>query len=266
MINNIASESPIAEMRRAECSGCGGIRNCDVRGRYDERGGDDFVDWCTRWYILQCRGCDYVFVQTVATFSEDYEHYYDEDGEAQTEYNETLRYWPAISHRKRPDWMMGAGVLADRGEALDAALLEVYGALDADLRTLAAVGIRTTFDVASSLLGIDEKLTFAAKLNALVEGGHIGKVDRSRLEGLIDAGNASAHRGWQPKFEDLDVMMEVLEHFVNDAIFAPRRRRALDERVAKLKRVVPTRRPRLPAAEPAEDHTQEVTEKSESKT
>ena len=64
--------SSAAKARKAECSKCGGMRNCEVRGHYDERYSDEQFQSSTECFILECRGCEYVFVQTVATNSEDY--------------------------------------------------------------------------------------------------------------------------------------------------------------------------------------------------
>jgi hypothetical protein len=106
---------------------------------------------------------------------------------------------------------------------------------------LSAIGIRTSFDVASELLGVDPNLSFDKKLKELVSLGKIGTVDSDRLSALIDAGSASAHRGWTPTPEDLSTMVDVLEHFVYEAFVGPARRKALDEKAKKLRTTVPTR-------------------------
>jgi hypothetical protein len=114
--------------------------------------------------------------------------------------------------------MSDYGIDAENVDALDAAMLELYGAMDNDLRMLAAIGIRTTYDIASELLGIDPTLTFEKKLDALVCSGRISIVDKDRLEMMVDAGSASAHRGWRA---NPSTMMDVLEHFVHDSFVAP---------------------------------------------
>jgi hypothetical protein len=124
---------------------------------------------------------------------------------------------------------------------LNASLKELYGSLDNSLNMLAAIGIRTAFDIATELLKIDQEQTFARKLDDLVINGHIGAVDRSRLETLIDAGSASAHRGWRPNFGDLDTMMDVLEHFIEHAFVTPERKKELDAKVTEMKGQVPPR-------------------------
>jgi hypothetical protein len=111
---------------------------------------------------------------------------------------------------------------------------------------LAAIALRTSVDIAAELLGIDPEQSFKSKLNELVTGGHIGKVDQSRLDILVEAGNASAHRGWRPKAEDLNVMMDVLEHFVHDTFVAPEQKRQLDAKIEKLEKV-PTRQSKTSA-------------------
>jgi len=196
-------------VRKAECSQCGGVRNCEILGEHLEKYEEgDYFQAETTWYILKCRGCDYVFIQTVSTNSEDYENYYEEDNSPAITYTETINYWPALTKRKRPDWMMDHRIDWEKFEPLTAAMLEVYGALENDLHMLAAVGIRTTYDIASELLGIETNLTFEEKLTSLVSLGRIGMLDRDRLETIVDAGSASAHRGWRPTPADLNTMFE----------------------------------------------------------
>jgi hypothetical protein len=235
------SQSACLKMRKAECSECGGIRNCDICGEHAIRYDDGNFQGETLWYILKCRGCDHVFVQTVSTNSEDYDIPHEEDGPTGITYNETISYWPALSQRKRPKWMRDYGIDAENVDTLNVPMRELYGALDNDLRILAAIGIRTAYDIASELLGIDSSLRFEQKLDALVTSGRIGVVDKNRLEMVIDAGSASAHRGWRPTASDLDTMMDVLEHFIHDSFVVPHRRKELDEKAAKVKGTVPPR-------------------------
>lgn len=248
---------PAPEVQKAHCSQCGGIRNCDVRGEHVVREYDDHYSCMIHWRILQCRGCEFVFVETSSTNSEDYEPYYEHDGSVGTRSVETKRYWPALSKRQRPDWLTAFGV-SDPGDgeinALDAALLELYDALDADLRMLAGIGIRTAYDIASELLGIDTELTFAKKMDALVTTNRITSLDRSRLEAMIDAGSASAHRGWRPQPHDLETMMDVLEHFIYETFVSPARKAKMDAAAEKMKGGVPPRKPRKPKAKvPAQE-------------
>lgn len=227
--------------RKAECNQCGGIRNCTVHGVFEQRAGDEHFNYHKSWYLLQCKGCDYAFVQTIYTDSESYRDYY-ENGEVMMDYEETHEYWPAISSRRKPDWFDDYGVKeVQNSEALTASLAELYGALDANLNMLAAIGVRTTFDIASELLGIDPNIAFKDKIENLQKLGHIGLADKDRIRHLVDAGSASAHRGWKPTNQDLKILMDVLEHFVENALVAPAKKAKLDAEVVKSKKNVPAR-------------------------
>jgi hypothetical protein len=235
-------KSEVGSVHKAQCAQCAGERNCDVRGHHRTDYSDGNFWGRTDWLLLQCRGCDYVFCQTDVTTSEDYDYHWDENGEEQCEQAHVYDYWPALSKRRKPDWMGEYGIDGLRDvDALDTALVELYGALNANLPMLAAIGIRTAFDVAGVLLKVDGDLTFAKKLDSLVQEKHIREVDRSRLETAVDAGSASAHRGWKPSAGDLSTMMTILENFIFDTFVQPYRRAKLDEEAAKVRSTVPIR-------------------------
>lgn len=237
-------------MKKALCSNCGGERNCEIKGHtvesWDDAGG--MVWGKIDWYILQCRGCEHVFCQTVKIFSEEYGHEWDvATQEDVVVYDETIEYWPAISKRKMPDWFTPMGFIGDYGNALHGAMSELYVALDNDLARFAAAGVRTVFDMASELLGVDPNLTFERKLDGLVSSGRINGVDRERLETLTEAGSASMHRGWIPAPADLSTMVDILEHFVHRAFVVPALEQKLTEKSASLRKTVPARKQRKKA-------------------
>lgn len=228
---------------KAHCSKCGGKRNCDVRGHLIEEGDEEgYYYWTTNWYLLVCRGCEHIFAQTVSTNSEDYFEYNGPSGEQEIEFREHVRQWPAALKRELPDWFDHSKVETDRDTAkLDSLLSEVYLALDNDLCTLAAIGIRTCFDLASELLAVDPNIPFAAKLEDLVVKGAIREAEREHLGILVEAGSASAHRGWKPTFADLSTLMDVLEGFIFDSFVLPARRRAEASKLALIRPRVPAR-------------------------
>ena len=71
--------------------------------------------------------------------------------------------------------------------------------------------------------------------------GRIAIDDKGRIEMLVDAGSASAHRGWQPTPSNLSTMMDVLEHFIQESFVAPERRRKLDAEAAEIKKRIPSK-------------------------
>ncbi|CAM3161597.1 DUF4145 domain-containing protein [Asticcacaulis taihuensis] len=253
--------SELGQSIKAECSECGGMRNCDVLGFHnDRRGLNDYISWYKKWYILACRGCEHVFVQTAYGDEDQRAYGHNEDGEPVEEHYETNAYWPALAKRKPPEWLNGLGYSIDDlwtevavpkvdSARLAKALRELYTALDNDLFMLAGIGVRTCFDIASELLGIAENQTFKDKLNQLVKDGHIGQVDMDHLEFLVEAGNASAHRGWVADRSQISTMMDVLESFIHRAFIEPARKEKLSAAVAESNAVVPKRAASKPKAE-----------------
>lgn len=231
-----------ASTRKVICSVCAGKRNCEILGHHKEGYSDENYDWHKNWYLLMCKGCEHVFVQTVSASSEDYHHFINDYGQDDVFVSETIHYWPALAKRKKPNWLeeISNSTLPEVND-LEASLNELYTALDNDLNMLSGIGIRTCFDKASESLGIDPDLSFKKKLSGLVDAGHIGVVDQKRLETLVDAGSASAHRGWKPSAEDLNTMMDVLEHFLETAFIVPMRKDKLDKKLTKVKGKVPQR-------------------------
>ncbi|MCZ0963912.1 DUF4145 domain-containing protein [Paracoccus sp. EF6] len=123
---------------------------------------------------------------------------------------------------------------------------ELYGALNYELRVLASIGIRTSFDIAAGLLGIEPEKTFNQKLDDLVAQGHITEADKEHVQTLVDAGSAAAHRGWRPSFNDLGVLMTALENFIYNSMVVPARKRAHEAELATVKKKVPQKKPSKP--------------------
>ncbi len=57
-------------------------------------------------------------------------------------------------------------------------------------------------------------------------------IARTEEDVLVDAGSAAAHRGWRPKPEELNTMMDVVETFLHRSFI-------LDEGIKKLKAAIP---------------------------
>lgn len=177
---------------------------------------------------------------------------YDQDGDIEYEQDERIESWPARFKRDRPDWFqkLESYIKHERAHDFAGCLLQVYTALDHDLNVLAVIGIRTTFDVASEILGVDPDQAFESKLQAMEDKGLITPSQRTEFDILINAGNASAHRGWTPEFKDLDALMDTLEHFINAQFVAPRLRELTAKKVAEMKGKVPARPKKAKAATP----------------
>ena len=205
------------EVVKGHCPECGPDRKSDVRGshRYRWCDEDSGVTILARYLILECRGCESIYFQIDSKCSEDPE------GE--------IKHWPAPTKRAQPKWLTKIGLI---NRELHSLLEDTYVALNNDLRVLAAIGVRTAFDLSSELLKVDPTKSFAEKLKELEASGKIGKEESENLASLIDAGSAAAHRGWKPSLQELETMMDTLENFIY-------RNLILGDAVAELRSRVP---------------------------
>jgi len=116
--------------------------------------------------------------------------------------------------RQKPDWF---GQLPDAPRDL---LAEIYSALTLDLRALSAMGVRAVIDIVCVAL-VGDSGSFERKLDRLREGGHISDTERSILSVAIDAGSASAHRGYVPSRDDLASLLDIVEHMLRAQYVLP---------------------------------------------
>jgi hypothetical protein len=211
----VAANAPEVARNTAHCNKCCGERNHDVVAQYVEKFSEEGISGGSDYAVLRCRGCDEVSFQKSSWFSEDWD--IDENGQ---QYNPIrIKSWPPPQKRSRPDWIDGWFPTLPR--ELWELISEVYTARDHNLRVLATIGVRTVFDRSSQLLGVESTLRFADKLEKLVDLELISKNDKRSLELLVQAGNAAAHRGWQPASADLDALINILEAFVQRAFVDP---------------------------------------------
>jgi hypothetical protein len=194
-----------------QCPTCGAARNAQVIAEHQviEEPTPEPLDPTysgDAYRILKCEGCNTVYFQkeSLHILSDVMDEYRLSEGDfaelkdlcehepGRILYEET-NYWPASATKQdHLDWgKLSDGILINL-------LKSVYIALEHDLKVLAAIGMRTVFDRASELVGVDPTKSFTKKLEQLYNEGHIGATERERLEILTDAGSAAAHRGWEP--------------------------------------------------------------------
>jgi hypothetical protein len=225
-------DKPISS--KGHCPECGKDRNADVVGFHRWRWDNDEAGiWgSVEYYILKCRGCETAYFKTSEYCSENIDQRINlVTGQWEGVLEETARYWPSPSKRKKPEWISDLTAIDWNLKHLFA---DIYTALDNDLGVLAAIGVRTVFDRASELIGIDPALNFKEKLDELLAMGKIGQDERQTLDVLTDAGSAAAHRGWNPSPEELDTMMAIIEAFLYRTFI-------LGEATKKLKASVPAK-------------------------
>lgn len=220
------------KFEKGQCPECGAER-ADVAAQHKEEFDYGDISGGTYYSVLECRGCGHHYFKSLSWNSEDINHERNPDtGEWEPAPHERVTFWPPAAKRRKPEWADEIG-LEDR--VLGSLFDDVYIALSNNLGVLAAIGMRTVFDRASELLGIDPGKTFKQKLDDLKAGDHVTEREVAVLAALIDAGSAAAHRGWQPKPKQLDAMMTILEAFLHRAFL-------LEEIGAELGKGVPQRK------------------------
>ncbi|AWB33964.1 DUF4145 domain-containing protein [Orrella marina] len=116
--------------------------------------------------------------------------------------------YPAFSKNPFPQWTH------DLEETYMVLFWEVYQATALGLNSLAMMGIRTIVDkYASDKIG--DIGGFEKKLNALLESKIVSSDQHALLKVVVDAGSASAHRGYKPSNKHLKSCLQIIEHLIS---------------------------------------------------
>ncbi len=200
-----SSDDPTLQTTEGHCPRCGPDRIAYILAseRYEDEeeltsnsGGPSMtVTFMFDYLLLRCRGCNVPYFQRNSSDTEGWEY--------------RSESWPLPAKRKKPDWVHK---LDD--QSLRDLLEEIYGALDANHRVLAAIGIRTALDQTMEPEGVDPTLPFKEKLNELQKKGVLAENDKQIFSKLIDAGSAAAHRDWKPAQEELTTLFEGMENYL----------------------------------------------------
>lgn len=210
---------------RAACPRCVGQRSCDLLHELDEKSEDDSHPEYPIWgganhQLLRCRGCETIFYKVESWHSEDWDVKFDPETGQDEMYcpRRTSVYPPPEPKSEKPDWTWE---LYRKDSVLSQVIHEIYVAKTNDLNVLTAIGLRTAFDRATFLLGVDESLDLSQKIEQLVQDGRLGKVEAEHMQVAVNAGNAAAHRGWSPDDQQLAALLRVLEQFLRRSFFEP---------------------------------------------
>jgi hypothetical protein len=178
-----------------------------------------------------------VFYETSSWNSEDIDQYYDYMGHEKYEHPRVVQTYPKPDAKTKPVWF---DAMQKVDAQLHSILSQMYVAHDNSAHILTAIGLRTALDRATEVLGIDPAKTFDEKLDELRDGGWIGQTERDILGVVTDAGNAAAHRGWEPDSSEVSELLSSLELFLHRAFI-------VGQKALTIKSSIPTRPKRLPA-------------------
>jgi len=211
----------MTEAFRAHCPRCDGERKCIIHGEFDQPwsvdDGRNHMEGQIDHKLVQCAGCETVFYYRSSWDDQDWDgNYHPVTGETIITYPRTVETYPIPEKKsQKPDWVWG---IAQKDPQLFIILQEVYQAYEARSFILAAVGLRTAFDLTTTYLKIDPGHTLEQKVKELRENGFIGETEAMTLQTVTEAGNAAAHRGWSPDQETFQILLTTLEHFVHRVV------------------------------------------------
>jgi len=197
------------------------------RKGYHEVSPDFGISWENIYEILECQECHNVTFRI--------RHWNDEAQWSHDRKDYQDSYYPPIVSRPKPSWF-------DKlDEKFQEVLEEVYIALDANIRFLAAFGARTALDMLI-VDQIGDIGAFKDKLNKLEANGYIDSTERELLDAVTEAGNAAAHRGYAPDEKLLSSVIDILESLFDKFYIKPERDKELLAKARELKRKIPKRK------------------------
>lgn len=196
------------------------------KSSWDDQGisGGDTYD------LVKCCGCGSLKLRLDQWCSE---------GECDEKGNLTpsVSYYPPAVFRPKPKWFyeLLLVVIYDDGNIHDL-LSEIYVALQNNQRALAAMGIRALLEKVMVEKSGDHG-TFIANLKEFENQGYVSRIQRERLETILEAGHAAMHRFYKPSHEDLITLVDISESVI-ESIYIH------GTKVAKLKNGIPLRTPK----------------------
>jgi hypothetical protein len=190
-------------MTKAYCNACGGERNHDILHSEETRWEDD--EWhafgSDTYETLRCCGCEAIKLRHTSYLS--------------VRDDPVVSYFPASISRPRPElfkepfWV----IIGNENRFVGDLLREIYVALQHDLPSLAAMGVRSLLEkIMISKTG--DLGSFAKNIAKFQELGYVSRIQRERLETILDAGHAAIHREVTPSKEDLITLVDFVEHIV----------------------------------------------------
>ncbi len=153
------------------------------------------------WTITKCKGCGMLNMQIKTSHI----------GKDNLEWIVNIKLIPWKIHHTPPKWVFSL----DKKYIL--ILSEIYTAYNNDLFRLTAMGIRTILDMLM-IDAIGDIGSFEEKIKIFEKEGHINKTQKKIFETVIEVGNASSHRWYNPEKNTLNDLLEIIEHLLQTKV------------------------------------------------
>jgi hypothetical protein len=216
---------PKQQMTKAHCNTCGGEKTHRIlytEATKWEADGDD-IHGSNTYQMLKCGGCEEIKLRHSTWCTEDDPY----DPPQPT-------YYPPAIFRPNPLWLTDLRRVLNKDDRFVHAMLgEIYVALQNDLPRLATMGVRALLEhIMVSKAG--DCGTFGKNMDEFERLGFVSKVQRQRLEAILEAGHAAMHRSYEPETSDVVTLLDITEHIV-ETVFLH------EKPVAKLREKIPPR-------------------------
>ncbi len=193
----------------AHCNSCAQETKHEIMSRVDRRrefqDGQNTIEVGSVWKTLRCKGCDEVSLHRRDWCSED----------DPMDAPDCGTYFPPRVSRRKPDWAGRLEVPTEYKGLLE----EIYIALHADSRRLAMMGVRALIDeIIRSTIG--DQGNFGKGLQHLVDTQLISQRNREIIEAAVDVGHASAHRGYRPSIDNVNLVIDIVENLIHNEILS----------------------------------------------
>jgi hypothetical protein len=172
----------------------------EIIGRNDE-GDESQSMWAVVANIFtlsKCLGCDKINFKNIIRSSPNRE-------------TDNVFHFPKKAVRSIPNWIIKLPIKYFE------LIQEIYSSINQGSYILSLIGIRTLLDV-YIVKNVGDIGSFKQKLNQLVANGVLTQKKVLSLETAIDAGNASAHRGYKPDKETLFQILDIVENLLHSEI------------------------------------------------
>lgn len=191
---------------KSYCNSCQNETNHSVLSGKNLRSVDPDYHFETFYYMIECCGCE-----TVSFRSEghDYETSYPDEYNNWT-HDITVRIYPSPLKNHRPiseQYLLPTQIRTVYSESIDA--------LKADCKLLAGVGFRAVIEA----ICIDKNIpgrNLEVKITKLLANKLITDKEAERLHAVRFLGNDSVHEMSVPKEKALYVVLEIIEHLLNN--------------------------------------------------
>lgn len=210
---------------KAHCNTCGGERNHEVlhSERTSWEDPEHPISGSDTYQTLKCCGCENIKLRHTSWFSE--------DDQAR------VNYFPAAIFRRNPEWFNELWLeLPPQDDFVEQLLKEIYVALQHNLPSLATMGVRSLLEkIMISKTG--DLGNFVQNIAEFEKLGYVSRIQRERLEAILEAGHAAIHRTYKPLNKDVITLVDLTEHIVETVYLH-------EAKVTELKKSVPPRTPK----------------------